>query len=412
MAEVTNPYVYWAQDRSCVYLKVEVRNVEDANVNITSRAIEFFGVGDGTRGHGRYGFSLELYSDIDVENSIYETTKDYVDIRLYKTYIISPDTHFWPRLASHRNRPTWLRLDFDRVRDKFTAEEFSVPPVVKNHDHLNNGISPNVASSVPHENGEVRTQVIKLPGRKLKNFVDDGVTTTDSASTRSSVMVYLVLYNLVMSLAFTYLFGNIVYRWWTGSGVLHTRGIWSKVGLPWMFWQGVQWLEVLHTGCGYVTGSPLAPAMQHFSRSLVLFLLWLEKPLQDSALVFYLFLVWGGIEVVRYPYYVLATLKKNASLLTWLRYSLWIPLYPTGITIEALIIWRAVELFSGSKKYIWPLLGFPIKFHVALSCYVLLGLLPGGLYLINLMRNQRHKKLVAHGNAAVFSSGPCNFKTK
>lgn len=36
----------------------------------------------------------------------------------------------------------------------------------------------------------------------------------------------------------------------------------------------------------------------------------------------------------RYPYYMLACISTEWSLLTWLRYSLWIPLYPMGVLAE------------------------------------------------------------------------------
>lgn len=38
--------------------------------------------------------------------------------------------------------------------------------------------------------------------------------------------------------------------------------------------------------------------------------------------------------IYRYPYYALSVLNKEVWWLTWLRYTIWIPLYPTGITCE------------------------------------------------------------------------------
>jgi very-long-chain (3R)-3-hydroxyacyl-CoA dehydratase len=43
---------------------------------------------------------------------------------------------------------------------------------------------------------------------------------------------------------------------------------------------------------------------------------------------------WAAVEVPRYMYYVLNEFKAVPSWLTWLRYSLFIVLYPTGITGE------------------------------------------------------------------------------
>lgn len=36
----------------------------------------------------------------------------------------------------------------------------------------------------------------------------------------------------------------------------------------------------------------------------------------------------------RYPYYALSVLDMEAKMLTWLRYTVWIPLYPLGFTCE------------------------------------------------------------------------------
>lgn len=38
----------------------------------------------------------------------------------------------------------------------------------------------------------------------------------------------------------------------------------------------------------------------------------------------------------RYPFYMLACIGTEWKLLTWLRYSLWIPLYPLGTIAEGL----------------------------------------------------------------------------
>lgn len=67
----------------------------------------------------------------------------------------------------------------------------------------------------------------------------------------------------------------------------------------------------------------------------------------------------------RYPYYILQVYKFDIDFLTWLRYSIWIPLYPLGILCEGIVILRYVfslsafcrlDLFYSSVK----LLGRPL----------------------------------------------------
>ncbi len=86
-----------------------------------------------------------------------------------------------------------------------------------------------------------------------------------------------------------------------------------------------------------------------------------EPRMQTKPIVFYLFVVWSSIEVARfeyyvqfniysiyywtwfeirffgcfrYPYYMLRTYNCDIGLITWLRYTLWIPLYPLGFLCE------------------------------------------------------------------------------
>ena len=78
-----------------------------------------------------------------------------------------------------------------------------------------------------------------------------------------------------------------------------------------------------------------ALSVQVLGRNFILFGLILQEPrLQERPVVFYLFLVWGAVELVRYPYYVLQSAGREVPVVTWLRYTAWIPLYPLGILLE------------------------------------------------------------------------------
>jgi very-long-chain (3R)-3-hydroxyacyl-CoA dehydratase len=47
-------------------------------------------------------------------------------------------------------------------------------------------------------------------------------------------------------------------------------------------------------------------------------------------------------EIVRYPWYALGSAGINLRWLTWLRYSLFIPLYPIGVACELTAIYLAL----------------------------------------------------------------------
>lgn len=59
----------------------------------------------------------------------------------------------------------------------------------------------------------------------------------------------------------------------------------------------------------------------------------------------------------RYPYYMLHIYKVNIRLVTWVRYTAWIPLYPLGFLFEG-----QFELFLEEKE--------------TLSCLILFGIYP------------------------------------
>ena len=42
----------------------------------------------------------------------------------------------------------------------------------------------------------------------------------------------------------------------------------------------------------------------------------------------------------RYPYYLLGVHSVHVPLVTWLRYTLWVPLFPIGFLCEAVIAYR------------------------------------------------------------------------
>ena len=79
-------------------------------------------------------------------------------------------------------------------------------------------------------------------------------------------------------------------------------------------------LEVLHPLFGYTSGSVAANAANVARKVAVLFVLIDAEPrMHKKPVVFYLFMTYSVIEVVRYPYYLLRVYDKEVGLLTWLR---------------------------------------------------------------------------------------------
>lgn len=171
----------------------------------------------------------------------------------------------------------------------------------------------------------------------------------------------------------------------------------AAVGNPLKFCQLLQYMEVMHPLFGYTSGGWLVPLAQISGRNFVLFaMLDAEERMQTKPVVFYLFVVWSLIEVVRYPYYISALIGKPLGLLTWLRYTMWIPLYPFGILCESIVMLRNLPYFEETGRFS---LVMPNAANVVFDMptfmkgYLLVLTLPGTYFLMNYMRKARSKKL-------------------
>ncbi|KAA1471762.1 PTPLA-domain-containing protein [Dentipellis sp. KUC8613] len=106
-------------------------------------------------------------------------------------------------------------------------------------------------------------------------------------------------------------------------------------------------LEVLHVLFGFVRSPLPTTAMQVASR---LFLVWGVAARYDAARTTPLYasmvLSWSITEVIRYAFYTLALLGSEPALLSWLRYTTFYVLYPTGAGSEAFVNFATLPSFS------------------------------------------------------------------
>ena len=169
------------------------------------------------------------------------------------------------------------------------------------------------------------------------------------------------------------------------------------VGNAMKFIQLLQFMEVLHPLFGYVKGNPFFPFLQISGRAFILFCMIEAEPrMQTKPVVFYVFLVWSLIEVVRYLYYVTQLLDVEIAGLTWLRYTLWIPLYPLGFLCEGIIVLRNIPYFEETLKFTVSMpnsWNFILHFPTVLRLYLLILCIPGMYTMMKHMRNARLKKL-------------------
>ncbi|KAG5273527.1 hypothetical protein AALO_G00152360 [Alosa alosa] len=155
-------------------------------------------------------------------------------------------------------------------------------------------------------------------------------------------------------------------------------------------------LEVMNPAVGLVKTGIVPPMIQVFGRNFILFIiLGSLDDMQNKPVVFFVFYLWSSIEIVRYPFYMLACIDTKWKLLTWLRYTIWIPLYPLGVIAEAVAVIQSMPIFDETKLLSIPLpkgLGSRLSFSYVLHLYLVLMFL--GLFLnFRHLYKQRRKQL-------------------
>ena len=121
--------------------------------------------------------------------------------------------------------------------------------------------------------------------------------------------------------------------------------LWAALAAPLTLVQSAAALEVLHAALGLVN-SPLATtAMQVASRLLLVWGYTRAFPASQADASLYLMAAsWALVEVPRYLFYVFQVAQARVPFaLFWLRYSLFMVLYPTGITGELLQMYAGLR---------------------------------------------------------------------
>lgn len=195
--------------------------------------------------------------------------------------------------------------------------------------------------------------------------------------------MYLLAYNVGCIIGWAYVLYISITSFQEGKSALE---LWQTVEKPLLYVQSAALLEILHTILGLVRAPFLATFLQVMSRVLLLYPYACVNPDCRSHWSLYLMVIsWGLVEVPRYTFYAVKQISNKPQhmpgFLHWLRYSLFMILYPSGISGEILQIVAGLGFakanFSG--KYYRTIL-----FHLALY-------LPLGPFMILNMWNNRKR---------------------
>lgn len=128
---------------------------------------------------------------------------------------------------------------------------------------------------------------------------------------------------------------------------------WLVVGPAVSFFQGLALLEIVHAALGIVQAPVFHATVQIFSRILLVGIINTNAPSQTQLSVSLMLFAWCLTEVIRYGFFALKQAGVELYALKWLRYSLFIALYPLGVYGELATAWHAlpfVHLTLGAAK--------------------------------------------------------------
>ena len=96
-----------------------------------------------------------------------------------------------------------------------------------------------------------------------------------------------------------------------------------------------------------------------------------------------LLLAWGITESIRYPFYALKELIDAPYVLTWLRYTTFIVLYPLGVSSELAMVWLALPHLYSTGLWSAPMPNMVnFDFHYYAFCMLaMLAYAPGAALL-------------------------------
>ncbi|KAG7482055.1 hypothetical protein JOB18_012200 [Solea senegalensis] len=263
----------------------------------------------------------------------HKSTQRQVDIKIKKQ-----EERWWDRLTLQEKKPLFLGPDFDRWLDESDAEM-----ELQTKEEKINKIS-------------VESRIRKDPYVGLKRG-------------------YLFVYNLVQFLGFSWIFVNMTVRLFI-LGQDSFYDTFHTMADMMYFCQMMAVFEVINPLLGLVKTGFVPAMIQVSGRNVILFVIFgILEEMQNKPVVFFVFYLWSTIEIFRYPFYMLACIGTDWELLTWLRYSLWIPLYPLGVIAEAVALVQSLPIFDETRLFSLPLpavLGHSLSFSYILQLYLVI----------------------------------------
>ncbi|KAJ6948034.1 very-long-chain (3R)-3-hydroxyacyl-CoA dehydratase 2 [Populus alba x Populus x berolinensis] len=206
--------------------------------------------------------------------------------------------------------------------------------------------------------------------------------------------LYLFAYNSLQAFGWAVSLYAILINFFSTHSL---NGAYASAGDLICLLQTVSFLEVIHGALGVVPSGVLFPFMQWGGRThFVLAIVRQIVEVQELPSVFITFVAWSMAEVIRYSHYALNCVGSCPSLITYLRYTAFIVLYPIGLAPgEMWTMYQALPFVKKKNLYADFFAAFPFSYYdflrVVLLCYPFLW-----LNLYRYLLKQRRSKLGRH----------------
>ena len=94
-----------------------------------------------------------------------------------------------------------------------------------------------------------------------------------------------------------------------------------------------------------------------------------------------LLIAWSVTEVVRYSFYAFKEVGVAPYVITWLRYTTFIALYPLGVSSELAMVWLALPAIRAQKILTYPLPNTAnMAFDYYIACIIIAACYAPGAY--------------------------------
>ncbi|VDM46948.1 unnamed protein product [Toxocara canis] len=287
---------------------------------LSGNVFEFRSIGTGAQGRKEYSFELTLFDDVSVEKE----SNEYGRRLVYS--LKKMNKGWWPTITKQPSRISWLRVDFDRFKDPDESDD--------DFEMVN---SP---QRMTEKEMDLLTQQLLKEATKRPTSFSDRLSAMKKMRDECSALLgqYLFVCNVTLFLIHFYILAVLLSRFIANGNAIRVA-------------TALQLLDVVHAILGIIKSGYQTALLQVVGRLTMLFIIDGDPELHITLSTYLLMLVYFLIEMFRYPYYALASLKLHYWIVTWLRYTAWVPLYPMGLLLEVITIYRAIPYYYTSGKY-------------------------------------------------------------